>query len=454
MKKLTGLAIGLFSVLSWANPMCVELCTPCADKTEDATCAKVDSICGCTVILDSLAKAQEAAAAAKAEAEAAEAEALEAKNEAISNGKKQLTLDLLEGCSETTCEKLLHFTEGAYTHSEISESSAAPSVPVTDNAASPDKITLLEDAGSLAEIAANICEHASGECIAKISYESTTMKLLSIQKQETASELPQDAAADSAAVLQTEEQPTTQTEKIAQPEQPEQPQGNDQKAAPANPNQKNLYKGVALSYGYFIERDYLRLGIHGYDGENNYDGAITWLMRWYFYSAGSLQAGLGVSYHHAEYDSDKYKFLGNIDYYDYDWYYGSFDYDRSESVYLSIDGEEHTISLEIPLTLRLGIPFAKGFAPYASGTFMVRKPIYGWADVDVDDWWFTEDDTGMKSDFYSDEDWEFVGWLGFGVEFTRHFSVEYQMMLFSTSTGIGHEYYPEDSWRVNLQFAW
>ncbi len=430
-----------FASQVFASSMCVELCTPCSENAGDTTCAKVESLCNCAAVMDSINTV------------ASE----------ISKNKQQLAMELLGSCDQAACQSTIHFADGKFTSTEVTSSSAKLErlkekhardadlqIPADSAEALQAKVMRLEQSRVLADKAFDICG-GQGSCTVDVLY-LNSMEIVEIKEVEAEA----IATNDSAAVLQTEEQPTTQTEKIAQPEQPEQPQGNDQKAAPANPNQKNLYKGVALSYGYFIERDYLRLGIHGYDGENNYDGAITWLMRWYFYSAGSLQAGLGVSYHHAEYYSDKYKFLGNIDYYEIDWFYGSYNgsYERRESVYLSIDGEEHTISLEIPLTLRLGIPFAKGFAPYASGTFMVRKPIYGWADVDVDDWWFTEDDTGMKSDFYSDEDWEFVGWLGFGVEFTRHFSVEYQMMLFSTSTGIGHEYYPEDSWRVNLQFAW
>lgn len=434
--------------------MCVELCTPCADNVDEASCVKADALCGCAAVLDSIAKAQEAAAAAKAEAEAAEAAALEAKNEAISSGKKQLTLDLLEGCSGTTCEKLLHFTEGAYTHSEISESSAAPSVPVTDNAASPDKITLLDGAGNLAEIAANICEHASGECIAKISYESTTMKLLSIQKQETASELPQDAAADSTTVqnqdsLATEASDSTQTPS----ENAVSRTSNPSPTTPYYPPQrKNFYQGFGLAFGSYDENDFLGYDIPGNNAiaDGNFMAGLSYIAKWYFYSAGSIQTGLGVHFRHHSVEDDKFRWLGSLYYYYYDTYMEiEVDY---RDTYMEIEVEYFNISLEIPVGIRIGLPF-KYFAPFVSNTFYIQKPLYGWGYLYIDGYGdYTEKD--LDGDFYGKNDWEFVDWIGIGFEVAQHFSLEFQTMLFAERTGSAHLFDPDESFRINMQFTW
>lgn len=442
MKKLTGLAIGLFSVLSWANPMCVELCTPCADKTEDATCAKVDSICGCTVILDSLAKAQEAAAAAKAEAEAAEAVALEAKNEAISNGKKQLTLDLLEGCSETTCERTLHFADGAYKFNELAEASADTGSSEADSTAVVDKITLLDGAGNLAEIAATICELAPGECTAKISYEGATMKLLSIQKQETTTDLPQDAAADSTTVQNqdslataaSDSDPTTSENAVSRT-------SNPSPTTPYYPPQrKNFYQGFGLAFGSYDENDFLGYDIPGNNAiaDGNFMAGLSYIAKWYFYSAGSIQTGLGIHFRHHSAEDDEFRWLGALT--------------SNRNIYLELEVEYYNITLEIPVGIRIGLPF-KYFAPFVSNTFYIQKPLYGGGYLYIDGYGdYTEKD--LEGDFYGKKDWEFVDWIGFGFEVAQHFSLEFQTMLFAERTGSAHLFDPDESFRINMQFTW
>ena len=87
-------------------------------------------------------------------------------------------------------------------------------------------------------------------------------------------------------------------------------------------------------------------------------------------------------------------------------------------------------------------------------TFSVRKPIYGWNTADINGW-RVDETFNWDGDFYSEEDWEFLLWLGPGIEFTKHFSVEILFMLIDAKSGIGHNYADEnDSFRLNLQFAW
>lgn len=425
MKKLTGLAIGLFSVLSWANPMCVELCTPCADNVDDASCVKADAICGCAAVLDSIAKAQEA------------------KNEAISRGKKQLTLDLLEGCSGTTCERTLHFADGAYKFNELAEASADTGSSEADSTAVVDKITLLDGAGNLAEIAANICEHASGECIAKISYESTTMKLLSIQKQETTTDLPQDAAADSTTVQNQDSLATAASDSTQTPsENAVSRTSNPSPTTPYYPPQrKNFYQGFGLAFGSYDENDFLGYDIPGNNAiaDGNFMAGLSYIAKWYFYSAGSIQTGLGVHFRHHSVDDDKFRWLGSLYYY----------YDDT---YMEIEVEYFNISLEIPVGIRIGLPF-KYFAPFVSNTFYIQKPLYGWGYLYIDGYGnYTEKD--LDGDFYGKNDWEFIDWIGVGFEVAQHFSLEFQTMLFAERTGSAHLFDPDESFRINMQFTW
>ena len=442
MKKLTGLAVGLFSVLSWANPMCVELCTPCADNVDDASCVKADALCGCAVVLDSVAKAQEAEAAAKAEADAAEAAALKAKNEAISSGKKQLTLDLLEGCGGTTCERTLHFADGAYKFNELAEASADTGSSEADSTAVVDKITLLDGAGNLAEIAATICEHASGECTAKISYEGATMKLLSIQKQEATS-LPQEVATADSTVSQdpntlaTEASDSTQTPS----ENAVSSSSNPSPATPYYPSAKKyFYQGFGLSFGSFDENDFLGYDISGDNsiGDGSFMAGLSYIARWYFYSAGSIQTGLGIHFRHHSAEDDEFRWLGALT--------------SNRNIYLELEVEYCNITLEIPVGIRIGLPF-KYFAPFVSNTFYIQKPLYGWGYLYIDGYGdYTEKD--LDGDFYGKNDWEFIDWIGVGFELAQHFSLEFQTMLFAERTGSAHLFDPDESFRINMQFTW
>lgn len=416
MKKFAGLAVGLFSVLSWANPMCVELCTPCADNVDDASCVKADALCGCAAVLDSVAKAQEVEAAAKAEAEAAEAAAIEARNEAILNGKKQLTLNLLEDCGNSVCEQILYFENDVFTKGEIANARNASDLSASDTADTTkndstntqDRLSKLDGAENLAGLAASMCLGDSSECIVKVSYESNSMKLVAIQKVEK-------PKAEAKAVIAPAPQETKQ---VAKPEPKE--------------KRQHFYKGFGLTFGSYDENDFLDYSIDGDNSieDGNFEAGLSFIAKWYFYRAGSFQTGLNAYFRHHSYDEDDWKYIGS--------YYGG------GSRYMDMEAEYFNITLELPLAIRIGIPI-KYFAPFISETFAVRKPIYGWAWVDYGDW---------ESDFYGASDWEFVDWIGIGFEIAQHFAIEYQMMAVAFRTGNAHLYDTEESFRVNMQFTW
>jgi hypothetical protein len=65
--------------------------------------------------------------------------------------------------------------------------------------------------------------------------------------------------------------------------------------------------------------------------------------------------------------------------------------------------------------------------------------------------------------FYKSEDWEFLEYVGVGIEFNRFISLQWQFLLLSTVTYSDYQYYgnyfnntnaDEITWRVILDIAW
>lgn len=451
MKNLIFPFLLISFALVHGQESCLKLCESCPadsslfeqyeeapENTEQPICNKIESYCKCySLARDEWFKAKE------------EAAAIEARNEAISNGKRQLTLNLLEDCGNSVCEQMLHFESDVFTKGEIanarnaSDLSASDTADTTENDSTnaQDRLSKLDGAENLAGLAASMCLGDSSECIVKVSYESNSMKLVAIQKIEKKAEAQATVAAPAAnstkqSVYSTSTAPQ-ETEQVAKPE----PKSNSvyaQKPAPKEKRQ-HFYKGFGLTFGSYDENDFLDYSI---DGENaiedgNFEAGLSFIAKWYFYRAGSFQTGLNAYFRHHSYDEDDWKYIGYSYYYDY-------------SSYLDMEAEYYNITLELPLAIRIGIPI-KYFAPFISETFAVRKPIYGWAMVS---WYDGGDDTGWKSDFYGASDLEFVDWIGIGFEIAQHFAIEYQMMAVAFRTGNAHLYDTEESFRLNMQFTW
>ena len=66
------------------------------------------------------------------------------------------------------------------------------------------------------------------------------------------------------------------------------------------------------------------------------------------------------------------------------------------------------------------------------------------------------DDYGTSNGAFTESDWEFLGYLGFGIEFTRHVSIQWQMLLINAVTNISEPINYEllvDTWRINIDIA-
>ena len=228
--------------------------------------------------------------------------------------------------------------------------------------------------------------------------------------------------------------------------------------------QRNFYKGITLNFELFQEREIANYEVKRINdfGTDHMGATLGFLLRWYFYRWGSFQTGLNAVYHHADYyfnESDLY----------------SYEADKGEG-----ELEYHSIALEIPLEFRFGFPLgsAKEISPFVSLNTLIRKPLYAWIPYSYVNWrwqiqmydyygFYNEADTyytwkhertslGCDGAF-SAADWDFLEYLGFGIEFYRHVSIQWQILLLSLRTNVDEPFAYVGgiaSWRINMDFAW
>ena len=211
-------------------------------------------------------------------------------------------------------------------------------------------------------------------------------------------------------------------------------------------NHANPYYGISFAFESFLEHE-----VAGYfvEREKQYGIDLGFLIRWYLYKWGSFQSGINLVFHFADHtindnSLDTYNLNGE----------GSISYQN--------------LMLEIPIQFRFGFPLGNGqVVPFASTSFHVRKPIYAWVDYEAD-WYTRYPEYGYYSHYadnsYSDTyalaDWEFLPYIGLGVEFNRRISLQWQVAPVSivTYTTSVNNYYCDDenglTWRLNLDYAW
>lgn len=238
--------------------------------------------------------------------------------------------------------------------------------------------------------------------------------------------------------------PLVEKERVSSLQEPE---------SPANENKQRIfYFGISLGFEQFQEKTVANRKVVEAGGIYNHLGAdLGFLLRWYFKTATSIQTGLNSIYHHG---------YNSIEGSDFKVGFGDAFYNRDVTI------EYHSLMVEVPLTFRLGVPYV--ISPYVSLSIHVRKPIYVWMDYDVDISWtmgdyfsfnnrdYNYDDNSSMSGAFAEEDWEFLGFLGFGIELTRHFSVQWQLLLLNIVTyseeTLNYRLFDE-TWRLNLDFA-
>ena|GEM_PF-821508 len=268
-----------------------------------------------------------------------------------------------------------------------------------------------------------------------------------------------DTLADTAMV--TVNEPKADTAKADTAKTPEKVEN------PIPPMQK-FYIGVSLAMEMFNEKEVANYRVNSIDRPfiSSGDGLSTdhigvslgFLLRWYLYRFGSFQTGLNVLFHHGDYTIDEDDlYIYNIGRGD-----GEIDY--------------YTIMAEIPLQFRFGIPLGKitHVSPFVSISTHIRKPIYAWLNHYYADWdWTVQDYDYYSGQYYnytqssetsyeywgeaSYADWEFVDYLGIGLELYRHVTIQWQILVASIRTNVDEiEAYHNgiDTWRLNLDVAW
>lgn len=91
------LCIFCWQSISWANSMCMDLCIPCADSSENANCQKADALCGCFLLLDSLKQVRD----------------IEQNN---------LAQQLKNSCNKSMCSRKITFENGTFVNIDVTKS--------------------------------------------------------------------------------------------------------------------------------------------------------------------------------------------------------------------------------------------------------------------------------------------------------------------------------------------
>lgn len=191
-----------------------------------------------------------------------------------------------------------------------------------------------------------------------------------------------------------------------------------------------FWMGFSLGYESFMEQMegdvrvdefYHHLGINA--------GAV---LRWDLYHWLSFITGINAIYHYAEYSQ-------TLAYHRYG--------ENNNILY-------NNIMVEIPLQFRFALSFEKTkIRPFISASTHIRKPIYVWSDTEV--FW---KDFDNKGGMYSFLDWEFMEYLGLGIELNRHVAIQWQPLLYSIRTNAYKTSNPYDNgldtWRLGMEFTW
>lgn len=435
---------------------CTERCDDCAGKLkkEPATMTPADSLRAARAAAPATTPTTSPADSAQAPVDTL---AL-AKARADSIAKADSLRKAFCRVTETTCQCKAHEENTAALialDKEIAEKTA-----IADSLVKIKPALLREDmARAIADSVQARC-NTQGKCRYSITYTSKELALLEIRIEEDKPEPAPAAAAPT---------PTQAPAEVAKPEPAPEPvapaaepavEACPQVEAPADTAEKDsekekkkdriFYKVTEITYGNFGERSYYAKDygrIKNLDEETGYEAGVSYLFRWYFYDGGAFSIGLGTFYHYKKFN---YEFTP----------------DEKYGIYY------HNIGADIPISFRLGVPYIPILKPFISQTFNFHKPIFevykietppeDEMDEDAMMKSFASDATGIDFDMFDDvktrfnaaKDLTFSVWLGFGVQITRHFSVEYQMNFGVATIGHAHKYVEDDYWRIVADFAW
>ena len=517
MKFFPLVALFAMASLAFADGLCVQLCVDCSQNPENATCSKVDQVCGnCPAILDSL---RQDFLAAAARADSIEQERVR-KDSLQSEDIRKLAELMQKNCKSDTCVFGVTINGGQLGHirskkrnkttvktapeSTSQESLLPPMSEECQNFCGLCKSENQDETSSTCEKVESQCkcsayveqesmlaEKAVADSIERVNKFLNQMQAVQVSAKSVFEFCEREVHAESCLVsvkILGEQMSVIEIVDISKESEKESRSVDavaEKKVAPvdtapvANARQdiqektlgqhkKDFYVGISLALDMFNETEVANYGvvtenafISADDGlATNHTGVnLGFLVRWYLYQWCVFQTGLNVIYHHADYDIDEEDLYSDV--------LGRYGYGEGAIDY-------HSIMVEVPLQFRFGVPVdaSEIFRPFVSLSTHVRKPIYAWIDHYFADWtWRIEEqsayyfssyvhgtDTSFETDgAYASSDMEFMEYLGFGIEISRHFSIQWQLLLTSIRTNVDEVFAYEngiDTWRLNIDFAW
>ena len=193
------------------------------------------------------------------------------------------------------------------------------------------------------------------------------------------------------------------------------------------------YLGFTLAYESPKSYDYYGSNLIDYGSDSEFGLNAGFVFRHYLNRFISFNSGINVVYHTGDYGISQ----------------------RAKEYNFSIASLGfNTIMAEIPLGFRFGIPLGSSpISLFISANFHIRKPIYQWLELDVLDYWWYDD---SYDDVAASSDWEFINLLGFGIELTRHFSLEVQWFagnFRAYKDGVEQAYENGNSWHLKMEAA-
>lgn len=498
-KKLLFIVL-LLTTISFADGLCVQLCVDCSQNPENATCAKVDQVCGnCPAILDSIQHYEDSLAQVREQdsiAAIARADSLQREQERKDSLKDKEVRKIAEimqhNCKRDTCTFEVTVSQGQLGHIRAKKGNKKeiPAEPSQENLLPPisEECKNFCGACSIQNEADPICEKVESQCKC-LAYAEQEQMLVQKAEEDSINAVKkflnqmQNALTSARSILDFCERKAqanvcsvmvkvkgelmsiTEFKDLAAPPPPA-PQPavtNDTitvvKALAKDTTKKdsskfkthpNPYNGISFAFESYLEKE-----VANYDVQPSKQWGLNlgYFWRWYFYQWGSFQTGVNAVYHQAEYEISREK----LQYYGYD-YYGWNSVKGKGSI------EYKNLMLEVPLQARIGFPLgkAKNVSPFISASFHIRKPVYLWMDYELSlsDYLYYYGKDGSYSDFYAFSDWEFLTFVGFGIEMSRAISFQWQFLPVSivTNTDAITNYYCDDSdgmtWRLSMDVSW
>ena len=483
--------VWLSVAITFANPMCASFCMECKEKKEDATCAKIDSTCSCVAVLDSIRLEEERKAAEQ------ERLRLEAERKLILKKTQiqKITDVLVDSCQNSFCAFEI-FVEAdtlkkmAKTKLPMAKDSLERYLkqnieanPIGDSVSYPQEEQVLPP---MNEQCKEFCAMCPADSISKIKDTSQVAMCTKIEEQcqcvlqaELAKKAEEKLAAEKKAAMEQKllylenakktaekiyghcnevskcstlvtlrkknldvvefrnipvkkvETPVPVVKPVPKQESkpnnlvPKNPQKPKNLKENKNEKEKTFYSGISLNIGSLDRESYFE----DFDeDEDGLIGGIGYLARWYFYSAGSFQLGINALVE-------------------------SVTLAEAEYSYLDFNVDQISLVAEIPIELRFGIPLDKYFAPFVSFSLNARKYIYGWFEYEMENSWLYNDAT--EDGFYKSSDIDLLFFLGIGIEFTKHFAIQYQWLIEGTGwrSDYGFDYDEEYTNRFSMDFA-